>query len=392
MDKRYAKYDASRFSTDPFFLSWRLLDDPGARAFWESFRERHPGKREEIDAAIRVVDSARFNHETLPAEEIRQEVERLYRTVHRLRRWRLARKCAVAASVLLALLLPALFLARDAGSDPPGDLAVMVARARQQKVRLELAGRQVVELERDAVIAYKPDGVITTGSDESEPLAGRRDTIGEIPVDRLVVPDGRRAELLLPDGSKIWLNAGSAIEFPARFPAGSREARASGEIYIEVAPDATRPFTLHAPRFSVNATGTTFQVTAYAGEQEQSVVLVEGEISVILPGELPVPVHPSGRFVLDGNTGRVERVDPLDYTSWKDGVLRFTNRPLRDVLASLSRYYGIPVEYEGEGEERLSGKLILLDDLTTVLENISVIIPSRHEVREEGVIVRSGKK
>jgi ferric-dicitrate binding protein FerR (iron transport regulator) len=381
MNKKYTKYDASRLSTDLYFLSWRLLDDPGARMFWEGFLERYPGKRAEIEEAARVIDSVRFNHRSLTTEEVQVEVERLVHSVRRLRRWRLVRRSAVAASVMVALMTVALLLSRR---EPAGDLAGMVARVREQKVRLELAGSRVVELERDVVIAYGTNGRVTM-------LAEERDTAGEIPVDRVVVPNGRRAVLLLPDGSKVWLNAGSEIEFPARFT-GSREVRASGEVYVEVARDTSRSFTLHAPRFSVKAMGTKFQVSAYAGEKEQSVVLVEGEVEVVAPGDAPVTMHPSERFVSGEAGARVERVDTLDYTSWKDGVLRFTNRPLEEVLSSLSRYYGVPIEYEGKEEARLSGKLILFDDLATVLENIAVIVPSHHEVRDDAVIVKSGRR
>jgi ferric-dicitrate binding protein FerR (iron transport regulator) len=379
------QYDAARFSTDHYFLDWRILDDPAAGAFWEGFLERHPGKRAEIDAAIRVVDSARFNQQALSPEETRREVERLHFSARRLRRGRVAWRFTVAASVLVALL--AAFLARRGPGEK--ELEELVARARENKIQLVLSDTRVVELERNAEITYDTSGTITVDGEEGERLVTPR---GEGSGNRLVVPAGRHASLVLPDGSKAWVNARTTLEFPARFDGSSREIRVSGEIYIEVARDTLRPFLLHAPRFSVSVTGTRFNVTAYPEEREQSVVLVEGTVLVALPGGEAVAMRPSERFTADGDVTRVERVDPLDYISWKDGVLRFSGRPLPRVLASLSRYYGVPIGHEEMDDVRLTGKLVLFDDLATVLENITVIAPLRYAVGEDGVTVTNDKK
>jgi ferric-dicitrate binding protein FerR (iron transport regulator) len=371
------------FSTDYHFLSWRLLDDPEAGAFWEKFREEHPEKRADIDAAIRVVNSARFNPRTFTNEEARRGQERLAASARRRRtRARIAWAIPAAACCALAVILLALFAGEERGTG----LEEMVARAREQKIQLVLAGTRVVELESNAEIAYAADGTITVRDEEKdEPRIAVPP--GDAPVSRLIVPEGRHASLTLPDGSKAWVNARTTIEFPVAFTGEQREIRVSGEIYLRVARDSARPFVLHAPFFSVSVLGTSFNVTAYPGEEEQSVVLVEGSVSVSSPAGAPVVLQPSERFVLSGGHSRVERVRPSEYTSWKDGVLQFTGRPLSLVLAALSRYYGVPIEHEGMEAVQLTGKLVLFDDLSTVLDNITVIAPLRYEVKENGVVV-----
>ncbi|MDR1273393.1 MAG: FecR domain-containing protein [Odoribacteraceae bacterium] len=384
--KKYSTYGASMFSTDHYFLTWRILGDPVAGAFWERFREEHPEKREDIDAAARIVDSARFNPRAFTGEEARRGRERLAASARRRRLARIAWTIPAAACALAVILL-----AFFTGEDRETGLEEMVACARERKIQLVLADTRVVELESNAEIAYAADGTITVREEEEkEPCV--EIPPGDAPVNRLVVPEGRHASLTLPDGSRAWVNARTTIEFPVAFTGERREIRASGEIYLRVARDSARPFVLHAPLFSVSVLGTSFNVTAYPGEEEQSVVLVEGSVSVSSPAGAPVVLRPSERFVLSCGRSRVETVQPSEYTSWKDGVLQFTGRPLSLVLASLSRYYGVPIEHEGMDGVRLTGKLVLFDDLSTVLDNITVIAPLRYEVRENGIVIMHDEK
>ncbi|MDR1415773.1 MAG: FecR domain-containing protein [Odoribacteraceae bacterium] len=382
MNKKYENYDAAMFSTDNLFLDWRIMGDPAAAAFWEKFLEEHPDKQAEIDAATRVVSSARFNPVALTGDETRQARARLARSVTRRRRVRLAWGISTAACVLVSLFLALLL----AGERQGNGLEEMVARARERKIRLVLADARVVELASNAVVACDSAGRVTV-RDEGRDRPLLVAVAGESPVSRLVVPEGRHASLVLPDGSVAWVNARSTVEFPASFAGDRREIRASGEVYLRVVRDTGRPFVLHAPLFSVSVLGTRFNVTAYPDDDEQSVVLVDGSVSVALPAGFPVTLEPSERFALSGGRARVEQVNVAEYVSWKDGVLQFTGRPLPDVLNSLSRYYGVPIEYEGAGGTRLTGKLVLFDDLSTVLDNITVIAPLRYRVREQAVVV-----
>jgi ferric-dicitrate binding protein FerR (iron transport regulator) len=185
------------------------------------------------------------------------------------------------------------------------------------------------------------------------------------------------------------MHASTTLEGPAVAGGTRREARVSGEVYLEVARDSTRPFLLHAPGFTVEVLGTSFDARAYAGEGEGSVVLVEGSVSVSLASGAVHVLRPSERLVVDdAGAARVERVSSGEFTSWREGILRFTSRPLSSVLAELSRYYGVPIVHDGLDEVRLTGKLVLFDDLSTVLDNITVIASFRHEVEGGVVVVR----
>jgi ferric-dicitrate binding protein FerR (iron transport regulator) len=243
----------------------------------------------------------------------------------------------------------------------------------------------VVELEGNASVTYGASGEVRVIEEGESRLVGASG-VGERR--RVVVPGGRQASVELPDGSRAWLNASTTLEFPPE-NGPRREAWVSGEIYVEVVRDSTRPFLLHAAGVTVEVLGTSFDARAYAGEGLVSVVLVEGRVTVSVPSGGVHELQPSERLEVD-DTGasRVTRVEVGDYTSWREGVLRFTDTPLPAILSALSLHYGVPIEHEGLDGVHLTGKLVLFDNLSTVLDNITVLTSFRHVLEGETVVIR----
>ncbi|MBR8534281.1 FecR family protein [Carboxylicivirga sediminis] len=165
------------------------------------------------------------------------------------------------------------------------------------------------------------------------------------------VPIKSEYQFVLSDGTKVWMNAGSKVTFAHPFKGNTRSIKAEGEVYLEVAKDATRPFVVELPNNnSIEVLGTQFNVKAYPEEHLQKTVLVEGSVlwksnngkeRLMEPGQLLLASN------LD-NGIEVKVVDVYPYIAWKNGYFAYENERLEDIMTSLSRWYGVTVTYQDE--------------------------------------------
>lgn len=172
---------------------------------------------------------------------------------------------------------------------------------------------------------------------------------------KITAPFGSFASFGLPDGSKVWLNAGSSIEYPHHFKEKTRIVNLVGEAYFEVKSNPASPFIVKTPYFNVKATGTRFNVMAFPGEAHPTVSLVEGKVSISKTNtkgdQVPIStLQPNHHFVYDVVNGTANIVDEDSYKhiAWKDGKLVFRNDLLSEVAKKISRQYNIDIEIIGE--------------------------------------------
>jgi ferric-dicitrate binding protein FerR (iron transport regulator) len=167
-------------------------------------------------------------------------------------------------------------------------------------------------------------------------------------------PRGGQFQLLLSDGSRVWLNAASSIRFPAAFSGGERRVELTGEGYFEVAKDRTKPFRVYVHNEVVEVLGTHFNINAYTEERSVKTTLFEGAVKVssenstsfIAPGEQAVVANSNGAIVLN------RKADLEQVIAWKNGLFHFSNADLPSVMQELSRWYDVDVEYDGAVPER----------------------------------------
>jgi len=145
--------------------------------------------------------------------------------------------------------------------------------------------------------------------------------------------------LILPDGSKVWLNAQSSITFPTAFNGKERIVSITGEAMFEVAHNAKHPFKVQAEKQTIEDIGTTFDVNAYADEPATKTTLIEGKVKVngtfLEPGQ-----QSDGSYIKNVNVNR--------YIAWKNGDFYFENDNIQTVMRQLSRWYNIKINYEGD--------------------------------------------
>lgn len=156
-------------------------------------------------------------------------------------------------------------------------------------------------------------------------------------------PYGTRSVVTLPDGSKVWLNAGSSLEYPTLFTHKERVVNITGEGYFQVESDNKHPFIVKAGKLSVKATGTEFNVDAYHTDSIAAVTLVKGKVDVAMGGKQNVALTPGERIAYNLNTHRYStlKTDTYNWCSWKDGILCFKDMPLEYVFKRLGQTYNI---------------------------------------------------
>jgi ferric-dicitrate binding protein FerR (iron transport regulator) len=173
----------------------------------------------------------------------------------------------------------------------------------------------------------------------------------------MTTPRGRQFQLVLPDGTKVWLNAASSIKYPTAFVEGERRVELVGEAYFEVAKDVDKPFYVKInDNAAVQVLGTHFNVNAYPDENFIHATLLEGAIKLNAYGSsgTPKPGHQAIiTDVVNQVTGKnwwqmkVHPVDVQQYVAWKDGVFDFGYaNNLQTVMRQLARWYDVEVVYE----------------------------------------------
>ena len=234
-----------------------------------------------------------------------------------------------------------LYIQRD--NRPAGELVVAdfaTIDTTLTEVELELTGHQKVQVVNKAVIELNDTGAIHVNREEIRPETGNRSEEARGPaMNVLKVPRGRHSSLVLADGTKVWINSGSVLYFPTVFDPDHRTIYAGGEIYLEVAKDASRPFYVKTSEMTVRALGTALNVTAYPDDADQSVVLSEGRVEVAAKNGRKQLMAVNDRLVLKDRRMTVSTVQAYDYTSWKDGIFLFRDQSLAFVALLSDEFY-----------------------------------------------------
>ena len=169
-------------------------------------------------------------------------------------------------------------------------------------------------------------------------------SLGEIVVE---APQGSRSEMVLPDGTKVWLNAGSKISYSQTFGYTVRLVRLEGEGYFEVAHNEQLPFSVESGNVRVKVLGTKFNVRDYPTDAEASVSLAEGSVSMssMRMASTERVLTPGQRATVNKETGRI-RVDDYEVANaiqWTNGILVFDGESLRDIVNDLERCYNVRI-------------------------------------------------
>jgi hypothetical protein len=295
-----------------------------------------------------------------------------------------------AASFILAATLSFLFLPQSEKNDTLKMEQYMQANApgeEVEEVTLVVSAQKKIQIANHSKITYSATGEVQVNSQKlretkSEPTTA---TVEE-EYNQVIVPKGKRSMVVLADSSKIWINSGSTVVYPRSF-GKRRNIFVDGEVYLQVTPDATKPFIVSTSTFEVQVVGTSFNVAAYKGRPEASVVLEEGAVDVKDHLNRHVTMQPNERVKMnEAGISKIETVNVSDYVAWVNGVWILNGKPLKEVLSHLAEYYGQPIDCDPSIEdEPVYGKLFLNDDLDKVLKSIRQALSATSHDEEKRV-------
>ncbi|WP_282037489.1 FecR family protein [Saccharicrinis aurantiacus] len=205
------------------------------------------------------------------------------------------------------------------------------------------------------------------------------------------VPRGGEYQLVLADGTKVWLNSDSEIKYPVQFAGNTREVWISGELYFDVHPDKNKPFKISANGVGIEVLGTEFNVEAYKEDQDIITTLIEGSVKVTTESNNGLIMKPNDQVVFNRTDQSIEinQVNARNMSLWKDGVFYADAEPLSEIMERLARWYNVDVSYDSPmlKTKRFSIEVKRYEDISKVLHILAATQKVDFDVEGNKVIV-----
>jgi len=382
---------------DDDFIQWIIHPSELSDKYWNEIMKNDKEKEEQILHLGKLIKSIRVRESGLSPENKSQIWEKIQMETS-FRRQRLVRRrwftaASVAASLLL-LISSYYFFEWTKGNDSVDYLSIVSQQTdtvNQDKVRLVLSEDKTLNIEQENVeLVYDKNGKVNIDQESS---AESNDDNSKPQLNQLIVPYGKSSSVVLSDGTKIWVNAGSRLIYPTVFSENKREIFVEGEIYLEVARNEHLPFVVKTDVLEVEVLGTSFNVQAYKGETNQSIVLVTGSVSVRNSARKDAAkLIPNQMYSYEGKSQKstIQKVDIYDHICWKYGFLHFESEKLGTVLDRLGRYYDLGIEYDVDQTKNIlvSGKLDLKENVADVFKSIALTAPFDFEIANKNVKIK----
>ncbi len=348
-----------------------LLEDSEARASLESLIDGHIGQPwpqyvdgETKDLIYLQLLQAIEKSEVSKSQQKRAPIVRMWK------------KVAVAVAAVLLLVGGLLWLMEMNNSSEhakalhladvsaPDKSRATITLTDGKIINLDGFGSGQISMQGNILSVRQPDGKLLYQSEkDNNPLA----------YNTLRNPEGSKiVDLVLSDGSHVWLNAGSSITFPAAFSDGERYVSVTGDAYFEVTHDSRRPFVVNSTRMNVKVLGTHFDINTYGDGGVATTTLLEGRVEVS-NGVIKNILNPGERALMDtvSNTNLVvEKCDPESAVAWTKGKFSFDNMDVETIMNQLKRWYSVQVVYEKDYNKKTQyyGRTPMSQNLSEVLK------------------------
>jgi transmembrane sensor len=307
-------------------------------------------------------------------------------------------KFSAAAAILFVICAGLFYNYRNSGGLPalkdqtaktdvikPGSKKAILTLQDGSTIVLDDSKNGVVANQGKTIISKGEDGRIVYNSAGALPATEASEVYNSIST-----PRGGETQLLLPDGTKVWLNAESSIKFPAVFCSKLRKIELSGEAYLEVAENKAVPFKVLVKGTEVEVLGTHFNINAYGDKPEVNTTLLQGSVrlrnsvneSMLKPGQSGIS-YQNGKLT-------VKEVNVEDAVAWKNGYFVYKNEDIYSIMAKAARWYDVDVEYQGamKGKE-FYGRGQRYEHISELLRNLELTGEVHFKVQGRRVIVMS---
>lgn len=265
--------------------------------------------------------------------------------------------------------------------------------------RLILSTGEKIPLKKDnSRITVKKGEKLYIENDSVIDLSQKKGTAeGKLRLNEIIIPNGKRSEILLSDGTKVWLNAGSRLAFPTQFSNTSRKIFLEGEAYLEVVQDKSKPFIIKTPELKIRVLGTRFNISAYPKDNVIETVLLEGSLTIsrnasFRLGKDEIFLKPNQKASFNKQNKNIvvnHEPDAEFYIAWTEGWFQFSGEKLKNVCVKLERYYNVKIEIEKNylSTELISGKLDLKESLEGVLLALSDVAKIKFRIQNDIIYI-----
>lgn len=210
---------------------------------------------------------------------------------------------------------------------------------------------------------------------------------------RLTTGKGEKSSLQLPDGTKIWLNSSTTIEYTVNYGCLNRDVYLEGEAYFEVAKNQKYPFVVKSNDIEIKALGTSFNISAYIEDYQLITTLFSGEVSVkpiLLEQEILLKPNQVAIYYKNNNKIEVKPYDKKCFAQWKNDIWSFEMEYLQDITNLLERNYGVVFRYENQEVKKLkfSGAFYSKENLFEILDIIKTNTGIQYQMIKDTIVIK----
>ena len=405
MNSQYESYTLIQFLDDPFFIEWVKHKTPGSEAFWKRWKESNPANLNDMLEARHQLQAFLSANpiDVAPAEgmevweKIRSSLQRSGYVLEKnpdagVSRVRpLFKTWWAAAGLVLVMVSAGYFIWRNARGGhqinvaekeiqenmAPGGNKAVLTLADGTKLVLDSANNgtitrqgNVTVIKLDGQLAYQGAAANNSGS--------------EVAYNTITTPKGGQYQLVLADGSRVWLNDASSLRFPVAFSGKQRRVELVGEGYFEVTHHADQPFNVAVAGMDVQVLGTHFNINSYADEESVKTTLLEGSVLVKAKNiKLEAVILPGQQTILTATDLTVDKTADLDEAvAWKNGLFQFSGTDIGTIMRQIGRWYNVEANFAGDARSiHISGKVSRNLNLSQIIE---VLEQSGIEVKRNG--------
>ncbi len=385
--EKYLNYDSTEdFILDKDFYTWVLYPNQERNLYWNGFIEKYPQKINLVREAALIIQSFQPLEPEVPEYRLNLILQKILIAEKKILSNRYQGLKYAAVLVVLVAIASLIWLSVNKKNNFQIEAGTMTG----MKGRIILANGSTREFDTEKTsIKQSSSGHLTINNDTLEIKSDKTSSA----INKVIIPYGKRSEIMLADGTHIWLNSGSQLSYPTEFKSDSREVYLSGEAFFDIKPNPEKPFYVITRDIRIKVLGTSFNVSSYEEDNTSQTVLFKGKVSAgknqlfsktveLMPGERMIYNKKNRGLTKD-------KVDTKFYASWIGGYLIFENEPITEIYKKLERYYNKNIQAE-EGLEKISfsGKLDLKDKLEDVLENISFASAVKVQARNGSFIIK----
>lgn len=265
----------------------------------------------------------------------------------------------------------------------PATSHATITLANGQSISIDSVRSGTLALQNNIALTKTADGQIQYAS-------GDQDGNQELVFNTLTNPRGSRViNMVLNDGSRVWLNAASSITYPVAFEGTEREVSVSGEAYFEIAQELNKKFIVKTSGLSTEVLGTHFNVNSYPDEDEIKVTLLEGSVKVIVNNGYSSVMKPGEQAL--GGSGKLKinrNINVEDVIAWKNERFSFTDANIKNIMKEVARWYDVEIDYIGRVEDlNFGGNMSRQENVSELLKRMEATQAVKFEVAGKKITV-----